>query len=333
MATKIRDIITYYSEHEVSEELRERVLQRIASSSDDNETICALKDLWEKADSSFIKSEDIEKVYRDFSRRVELPQGRKETARRYRLLKIAAIVVPLLVFAAFALLYNNQNHLTASSLEVAMNQAYTTNEEEKTLLLPDSSFVKLSKSTVLLYPACFKEQKERKVFLYGEAYFDVKHNDKQPFRVSTTYFDITDLGTSFGITSYADKDEVSTTLLSGKIELRLTGSNRVYSMNPNDCLVYNVRTKQCRIKQLADVDKNNWKAVQIDLNDVSLLEASHILEQAYDVKFRFMSSRYKQTKITVHFNRGETLQKVMSVIAGLISGMEYQIQETTVTVK
>ncbi len=104
-------------------------------------------------------------------------------------------------------------------------------------------------------------------------------------------------------------------------------------MNPNDCLVYNVRTKQCRLKQLNDVDKNNWEAIQIDLNDVSLLEASHILEQAYGVKFRFMSSRHKQTKITVHFNRGETLQKVMAVIADLIPGMEYQIQGTTVTVK
>lgn len=107
----------------------------------------------------------------------------------------------------------------------------------------------------------------------------------------------------------------------------------VLGENPNDCLVYNVRTKQCRIKQLDDVDQNNWKAAQIDLNDISLLEASHILEQAYDVKFRFMSDRYKQTKITVHFNRGETLQKVMTVIADLIPGMEYQIQGATVTIK
>ena len=37
MATKIKDIIDYYSEHVVSDEIKERVLQRLSDSKDEKE--------------------------------------------------------------------------------------------------------------------------------------------------------------------------------------------------------------------------------------------------------------------------------------------------------
>ena len=37
MATKIKDIIDYYSGHEVSDEMRERVMDRISRSQDDED--------------------------------------------------------------------------------------------------------------------------------------------------------------------------------------------------------------------------------------------------------------------------------------------------------
>ena len=56
---------------------------------------------------------------------------------------------------------------------------------------------KTQPSSVLLYPSSFKGAEERKVFLSGEAFFDIRHDDAQPFHVSTPHFEITDLGTSF----------------------------------------------------------------------------------------------------------------------------------------
>ena len=41
--------------------------------------------------------------------------------------------------------------------------------------------------------------------------------------VSTPHFEITDLGTSFTVSSYSNTDEVSATLKTGKIELRIIG--------------------------------------------------------------------------------------------------------------
>lgn len=51
MATKIRDIIDYYSGHNVPDEIKERVLDRISNTQDDKEANEAFRELWDKADS------------------------------------------------------------------------------------------------------------------------------------------------------------------------------------------------------------------------------------------------------------------------------------------
>lgn len=52
MATKIRDIIDYYSGHNVPDEIKERVLDRISNTQDDKEANEAFRELWDKADSA-----------------------------------------------------------------------------------------------------------------------------------------------------------------------------------------------------------------------------------------------------------------------------------------
>ena len=203
----------------------------------------------------------------------------------------------------------------------------------KTLALVDGTKVKLSQGSVLLYPASF-EGKERKVFLAGEAFFDIKHDDKHPFHVSTPHFEITDLGTSFSVSSYTTDEEVTTTLKTGKIELRIVGEDKVYSMNPDDQLVYNVKTKSVNLRQVSKGNNGlGWRNKQIDLNDVTLAEAAQIMGDAYGVKFSFRSQRYKNTKVTVHFNRGETLSGAMNVLKNLVPGLEYEVRKDEVILK
>lgn len=52
--------------------------------------------------------------------------------------------------------------------------------------------------TTLKYPEHF-DGKERKIELNGEAYFQVMRNEKKPFIVRTSDFDVKVLGTSFDV--------------------------------------------------------------------------------------------------------------------------------------
>lgn len=332
MAVNIKEIIAYYLEHDVSERNRDRVLERIADTMDDKDVNESLGSLWAQSDSASMDEGEISAAYE----RLRITNGEKKKSKYLKLFtwqRIAAVIIPLVMLVVFGRLYVQMSDELKASQVVAMLQEHTVSDECKTIALADGTQVRLNQSSVLLYPEKFSG-KERKVFLTGEAFFDIKHDGRHPFHVSTPYFDITDLGTSFSVSSYATDVEVSTTLKTGKIELKIVGEDKVYSMKPNDQLVYNVKTKAVDLRQVTDEDDGlNWRNKQISLDDVTLAEAARIMGDVYGVKFVFRSSRYRNTKITVHFNRGESLKKALAIVGNLVPGLEYELMKDKVIIK
>lgn len=332
MAVNIKEIIAYYLEHDVSERNRDRVLERIADTMDDKDVNESLGSLWAQSDSASMDDGEISAAYE----RLRITNGEKKKSKYLKLFtwqRIAAVIIPLVMLVVFGKLYVQMSDELKASQVVAMLQEHTVSDECKTIALADGTQVRLNQSSVLLYPEKFSG-KERKVFLTGEAFFDIKHDGKHPFHVSTPYFDITDLGTSFSVSSYATDVEVSTTLKTGKIELKVVGEDKVYSMKPNDQLVYNVKTKAVDLRQVTDEDDGlNWRNKQISLDDVTLAEAARIMGDVYGVKFVFRSSRHRYTKITVHFNRGESLKKALAIVGNLVPGLEYELKKDKVIIK
>lgn len=332
MAVKIKEIIAYYLEHDVSERNRGRVLERIADTMDDKDVNESLGSLWAQSDSASMDEGEISAAYE----RLRITNGEKKKSKYLKLFtwqRIAAVIIPLVMLVVFGRLYVQMSDELKASQVVAMLQEHTVSDECKTIALADGTQVRLNQSSVLLYPEKFVG-KERKVFLTGEAFFDIKHDGRHPFHVSTPYFDITDLGTSFSVSSYATDVEVSTTLKTGKIELKIVGEDKVYSMKPNDQLVYNVKTKAVDLRQVTNEDDGlNWRNKQISLDDVTLAEAARIMGDVYGVKFVFRSSRHRNTKITVHFNRGESLKKALAIVGNLVPGLEYELMKDKVIIK
>lgn len=332
MAVNIKEIIAYYLEHDVSKRNRDRVLERIADTMDDKDVNESLSSLWAQSDSASMDEGEISAAYE----RLRITNGEKKKSKYLKLFtwqRIAAVIIPLVMLVVFGKLYVQMSDELKASQVVAMLQEHTVSDECKTIALADGTQVRLNQSSVLLYPEKFVG-KERKVFLTGEAFFDIKHDGRHPFHVSTPYFDITDLGTSFSVSSYATDVEVSTTLKTGKIELKIVGEDKVYSMKPNDQLVYNVKTKAVDLRQVTDEDDRlNWRNKQISLDDVTLAEAARIMGDVYGVKFVFRSSRHRNTKITVHFNRGESLKKALAIVGNLVPGLEYELMKDKVIIK
>lgn len=332
MAVNIKEIIAYYLEHDVSKRNRDRVLERIADTMDDKDVNESLGSLWAQSDSASMDEGEISAAYE----RLRITNGEKKKSKYLKLFtwqRIAAVIIPLVMLVVFGKLYVQMSDELKASQVVAMLQEHTVSDECKTIALADGTQVRLNQSSVLLYPEKFSG-KERKVFLTGEAFFDIKHDGRHPFHVSTPYFDITDLGTSFSVSSYATDVEVSTTLKTGKIELKIVGEDKVYSMKPNDQLVYNVKTKAVDLRQVTNEDDGlNWRNKQISLDDVTLAEAARIMGDVYGVKFVFRSSRHRNTKITVHFNRGESLKKALAIVGNLVPGLEYELKKDKVIIK
>ena len=98
------------------------------------------------------------------------------------------------------------------------------------IVLPDSSVVWLNAASSIKFPSTFRGLKERKIELFGEAYFEIKtiyapdeqqvsNGKRVPFSVITRNQIVTVLGTHFNINSYPDEPAVKTTLLEGSVKV------------------------------------------------------------------------------------------------------------------
>ncbi|WP_339712666.1 FecR domain-containing protein [uncultured Kriegella sp.] len=84
------------------------------------------------------------------------------------------------------------------------------------LILSDGSLVHLNSDSSLKYPVSFVQGEKRKVFLNGEAYFEVAKDAVHPFSVVSQGMDIEVLGTRFNVSCYSNT-EAHTVLLEGSV--------------------------------------------------------------------------------------------------------------------
>lgn len=103
-------------------------------------------------------------------------------------------------------------------IQISYNTLTTPRGGQYQLTLADGTKVWLNAASSLKYPTAFSGS-ERVVELTGEAYFEVAHNAKQPFKVKTAGQIVQDIGTQFDINSYADEEAVTTTLVEGSVKI------------------------------------------------------------------------------------------------------------------
>lgn len=100
----------------------------------------------------------------------------------------------------------------------AMNTITTPRGGKWFVTLSDGTKVWLNAASSISYPAAFAG-KERKVTITGEAYFEVVHNEKWPFKVVAGNQVVEDIGTAFNVKAYTDEPDIKTTLIEGSVKV------------------------------------------------------------------------------------------------------------------
>jgi ferric-dicitrate binding protein FerR (iron transport regulator) len=102
--------------------------------------------------------------------------------------------------------------------------------------LPDGTTGWLNSKSSIKYAGNFAGN--RQVELNGEAYFDVKKDQDNPFLVSTGGIQLEVLGTRFNVSSYHDEKEVEVVLEEGSLRFINLSTEQSQIMNPNDLIIY-----------------------------------------------------------------------------------------------
>src|SRR6202035_4165140 len=108
--------------------------------------------------------------------------------------------------------------------ENVYNDVATDKGRQWQLTLSDGTKVWLNALSSIHYPVSFSGN-ERVVEITGEAYFEVVHNAKMPFKVKVGNQIIQDIGTHFNINAYPDEPDTKTTLLEGSVKVSYGSSN------------------------------------------------------------------------------------------------------------
>lgn len=319
-------IINYFFHHDIMGKDRDKVWKRLLSN--DKDTYNACKDIWNKVGENEIGQEKKDKSYHNVSDKLYLSRlaiGHYRTLFK-QIIKYAAIwIIPILVFAYAYNKIQQTKEIQDQVANVKINEHTTGNGEIRDFYLPEGTHVWLNAGSILLYPSQFIDNK-REVFLSGEAFFQVKHNHKRPFIVHTNHLVLTDVGTSFNITSYPDENHVTVTLQSGEAKVKVHGIKNDFLLNPDEQLVYTSHNSSVNLKKVRSSDYSKWLTYKLYFNDISLQEVANRLERAYGVHIYILTPKFARQHIRAHFNSHEKLENILHVIADLIPGIHYEIE-------
>lgn len=232
-----------------------------------------------------------------------------------------AAVVAVCLLAIVALLVQLGQYRSARKEQqvVTYIEQSTAVGQRKLITLADGSRVWLANSSQIRYPRELRGN-ERKIYLEGQAFFEVTPDSTRSFIVQTSELHVKVLGTSFEVRHYADDEERAITVASGKVSVMLVDNGRdmadgeAWVLEQGQQVVYHPLDGTW-IRQNADLSEElAWRDGQLVLRDKALGEILRQLERWYDVKFEVASGPLKDKRLTMSV-KDEPLHKVLTMLS------------------
>jgi len=223
-------------------------------------------------DSSLAWQQIVEKVGKQYEKPAHTMSVRRQVAAACILLLVGAATG--FMFKTFAIRPVNNN------IPVAWTQ-YETQYGKSLVILPDGTQVWLNARSNLKYSNRFN-QKERKVELQGEAFFDVIHNPDIPFLVDTKNMQVSAHGTKFNVQAYDNKAQTSVALIDGVVTVVADGHLDTH-LEPGYSATYNRKNNKLVVSE-SDEYVSLWANKELRIENKSLEEAASLLEKWYQMK-------------------------------------------------
>lgn len=207
--------------------------------------------------------------------------------------------------------------------------AYSLPAKTKVITLADGTRVTLNANSDLRYPQKFNAT-TREVYLKGEAYFEVVHDDKKPFIVYSGTLKTQVLGTSFTISAYDERRPIKVTVLTGKVGL-VDQSNKAHViLNPGLCATTDQTNQNFIISHIADpTDAIAWLDDKLTFENATLADVADALSNKYAVNIKVSNHQLATQRITAIF-QNQTLPDILNGITRLTHS-KYHVSKNVYT--
>lgn len=218
---------------------------------------------------------------------------------------------------------------TARQEENKYNRIEVPRGSEYWIVLPDGTRVWLNAATELKYPVAF-HAKERRVYLKGEAYFEVAPDKNRPFYVETEEVKIRVLGTVFDVNTHYTRG-VRTVLVEGAVALEW-GDQKEIRMKPGELADFDRTTTEVTLKEVDVTSYISWKEGYFVFEDEPLEEIMHTLSLWYDKEFLFVGKRSRALHFSGHIKRYERIETILSAITD-VTGVEFRMNGQIILIR
>jgi len=285
-------LLAYYK-GQLSREDAAAVEEWIAANPDNKQTADDVRSLFQLTDTLYaIRNTDENKALAAVNKRIRRAFWGKTL---HWIERCAAVIsIPLLIATAW--LAYQQMRQSDDILTVKTNPGVITS-----VTLPDSTKVTLNSGSCLSYPSKFSGD-ERRVFLKGEAYFDVSKDKRHPFVVKTSgNTENVVLGTHFNVEAYDNDGYIRTTLEEGYVIFKVedgAGRKREARLSPGQAAVFSHKSGELKVvKTEVDVDVS-WKDNILLFRDTSAKDVMKALSKRYGVEFVVTNGKCYDNRFT-----------------------------------
>ena len=174
--------------------------------------------------------------------------------------------------------------------------------------LADGTRVWLNAESELRFPETFGGG-ERRVYVKGEVFFDVAHDEAHPFVVSTGRGDVRVLGTRFNLTDYAGTP-LAATLVEGRIRFH-TPDGRDYDVRPSQQLTFDEAGGTVDVQTVDVSVYTAWVDHQFVFRNQSLEDIMTTLSRWYDFHPVFADDSLRGIRLSGRLYRGDDIRVLL----------------------
>ena len=272
-------LLEKFFKKEASSEERRILIEWIRKPGIRDEFNSLCEQMWKEAAVEIDKTVE-EEMWNHLQRNLDEPKILYPKKRRWQpiIYKVAAtILLPVCLGLATYFGVGHINKVSQDPFMVAVDYGQKAN-----LTLPDGTKVWLNSATHLSYDAEYNKS-DRKIYLDGEAYFDVARNEKCPFIVHTHAMDIEVLGTKFNVEAYAKQQNFEASLIQGKIKIKSPSDNNISQVLLPD-YKSTLKNGKLVISKIEDYNIYRWKEGLYCFKNKSFIEIIKDLEKYYNLK-------------------------------------------------
>ncbi|MCL4482663.1 MAG: DUF4974 domain-containing protein [Bacteroidetes bacterium] len=194
--------------------------------------------------------------------------------------KVAAILLlPLFIAGALTYGYLRKSTIVTAG-QMVSSEIHAPYGARVSFNLPDGTTGWLNSGSSLTYTLPFNNN--RKVSLDGEAWFDVVHNEKNPFSICTDNSTVKVLGTSFNVSAYRREHYIEVVLQQGKVEFYHNNLPEKVILSPSQKMVF----KDGKV-DLSMTDPSKYKAWtdgKLVFRGDNMEDVARRIERWYNVK-------------------------------------------------